>query len=48
MFERAGSFLLIQGEEITDHFETKPIHMNASNLLELIKPQGARASSRRW
>ena len=43
LFERAGSFLLIQGEEITDHFEAKPIHMNASNLLELIKPQGGKS-----
>src|SRR3954454_7234612 len=43
LFERAWSFLLIQGEEITDHFEHKPIHMNASNLLELIKPQGGKS-----
>jgi hypothetical protein len=42
LFERAGSFLLIQGEEITDHFESRPIHMNASNLLELIEPQGGK------
>jgi hypothetical protein len=40
LFERPGQFLLIQGEEITDRFETKPIHMNASNLAETIKPQG--------
>ena len=40
LLEQADRFLLIQGEEITDHFEKKPIHMNASNLLELIKPQG--------
>lgn len=40
LFERPGRFLLIQGEEITDHFERKPIHMNASNLVELIPPQG--------
>jgi hypothetical protein len=43
LFEQAGSFLLIQGEEITDHFHTKPIHMNATNLLELIKPQGGKS-----
>ena len=43
LFERPGRFLLIQGEEITDHFEKKPIHMNASNLLELIKPQGGKS-----
>src|SRR5690606_25133295 len=40
LFERPGEFLLIQGEEITDSFERKPIHMNASNLVELISPQG--------
>lgn len=43
LFERPGEFLLIQGEEITDKFESKPIHMNASNLLELIKPQGGKS-----
>ena len=46
LFERPGQFLLIQGEEITDKFETKPIHMNASNLLELIKPQGGKSVCR--
>src|SRR3954451_13694597 len=43
LFERPGRFLLIQGEEITDRFEEKPIHMNASNVLELIKPQGGKS-----
>ncbi len=42
-FERPGSFLLIQGEEISDHFEKKPIHMNASNLIEAVKPQGGKS-----
>ncbi|WP_145268421.1 PHP domain-containing protein [Tautonia plasticadhaerens] len=40
LVEQAGRFLLIQGEEITDRFERKPIHMNASNLAERIPPQG--------
>lgn len=40
LFERPGQFLLIQGEEITDRFEKKPIHLNATNLVELVKPQG--------
>lgn len=35
-----NKFLLIQGEEITDKFEKKPIHMNATNLKELIPPHG--------
>lgn len=40
LFESAGEFLLIQGEEITDGFESRPIHINATNLRDLIKPQG--------
>lgn len=44
-FEQPGKFLLIQSEEITDRFELKPIHMNASNLLETIKPQGGKSVS---
>ena len=43
LFEKPGEFLLIQGEEITDRFEAKPIHMNATNVLELIGPQGGRS-----
>ncbi len=43
LFEQPAEFLLIQGEEITDHFERKPIHMNASNLVEKIKPQGGKS-----
>ncbi|HTI50578.1 MAG TPA: hypothetical protein VL475_06500, partial [Planctomycetaceae bacterium] len=35
-----GEFLLIQGEEISDHFEKRPVHMNASNLTERIDPRG--------
>lgn len=38
--EEPGRFLLIAGEEISDHFEKLPIHLNASNLRELIPPQG--------
>lgn len=35
-----GKFLLIQGEEISDDFQHVPIHMNATNLKELIPPMG--------
>lgn len=35
-----GKFLLIQGEEITDRFKNLPVHMNVSNLRELIPPLG--------
>ena len=39
LFEEPGSFLLIQAEEITDSFDKKPIHTNASNLDDLVKPR---------
>ena len=38
--EKPGEFLLVQGEEITDSFESIPIHMCASDLEELIRPRG--------
>jgi hypothetical protein len=40
LFDRPGEFLLIQCEEVTDHFASLPIHINASNVGELIRPQG--------
>ena len=40
LFEEPGSFLLIQSEEITDGFEGRPVHVNATNLRELIEPRG--------
>ena len=39
-FEQPGAFLMLESEEITDRFLSAPIHMNATNLRELIKPQG--------
>lgn len=33
-------FLLIQGEEITDEFQTLQVHLNATHLQELITPRG--------
>ncbi|MDB5385153.1 MAG: hypothetical protein JWM11_799 [Planctomycetaceae bacterium] len=39
-FDEGGKFLLIQGEEITDKFQKKPVHMNATNLQEQIPPHG--------
>jgi hypothetical protein len=38
-FEKPGSFIFLQGEEITDGFEKANIHINAFPLPELIKPQ---------
>jgi len=34
------NFLIIQSEEISDRYEGKPIHVNATNVQTLIKPQG--------
>ena len=34
---------LIEGEEVSDRFGSLPIHINASNLTELIKPQGGKS-----
>ena len=39
LFEDEG-FLIIQSEEITDRFEGKPIHINATNVVDLIPAQG--------
>jgi len=39
-FEVPGEFLFIQGEEVTDSFEGKPVHLNGINLAELVPPQG--------
>lgn len=37
LFEEPGRFLLMQGEEISDQ---KVVHVNATNILEFIPPQG--------
>jgi hypothetical protein len=39
LFEDSG-FLIIRSEEITDKFQGKPIHLNATNIREFISPQG--------
>lgn len=38
--EEAGKFLVIESEEITDKFEDKHLHMNATNIQKKIEPQG--------
>jgi hypothetical protein len=40
LLEEPGRFLMVQAEEITDRFEQRPVHMNATNLQERIAPQG--------
>lgn len=38
--EEQEQFLVIQAEEITDKYEDKHVHMNATNIQEKIDPQG--------
>lgn len=40
LLEVPGRFLVIQSEEITDAFQQKPVHLNATNVRELVPPQG--------
>lgn len=37
--EEPGRFLLVQAEEITDAFEKRPVHMNATNVQGRIEPR---------
>jgi hypothetical protein len=40
LVETRGRFIMIQGEEISDRAEGRPVHMNATNLKEVIQPVG--------
>ncbi len=42
LFEDKG-FIMLRSEEITDKFEGKHIHMNATNVQSLIPPQGGKS-----
>ncbi len=35
-----GKFLLVRGEEITDRFQKRPVHLNVTNIKDLIPPMG--------
>ncbi len=39
-FEEPGEFLMIQSEEISDSYDGKPVHLNATNVQQLVEPQG--------
>ena len=39
-FHSPEKYLLIQGEEVSDHFQKLPLHFNVSNLQEVITPRG--------
>lgn len=43
LFEEPGSFLIVSAEEITDTFETKDVHVNATNIQDLIEPRGGQS-----
>ena len=43
LFEEEEKFLIIKAEEITDSYKKKPIHMNATNVQGLIRPQGGKS-----
>lgn len=36
--EKPDSFLIIKSEEVTASFEKKPIHINVTNIQDLIEP----------
>lgn len=40
LLNQSGKFLMIPGEEISDRAEGKPVHINATNVAELIRPAG--------
>lgn len=42
LMENRGQFILIPAEEITDKADGKPVHMNATNLDQVIKPLGGK------
>ena len=39
-FAKPGSFLLMQGEEISDKVDGAPLHLNATNLKNVLTPAG--------
>ena len=42
LVEERGKFIMIPSEEISDSAEGVPVHMNASNLAEVIQPLGGK------
>ncbi|MFT7642921.1 MAG: hypothetical protein ACI9G1_004684, partial [Pirellulaceae bacterium] len=42
LVEERGKFIMIPGEEISDSAAGKPVHMNATNIKELIRPLGGK------
>jgi len=42
LVEKPGEFIMIQAEEISDKAEGVPVHMNATNIEEVIEPAGGK------
>ncbi len=42
LLEQQGQFILIPAEEISDSSEGKPVHINATNIAEVIPPAGGK------
>ena len=42
LLEKPGVFLLMEGEEISDSVDGLPIHMNTTNLTDLLQPVGGK------
>lgn len=40
MFEEKEKFLIIKSQELTESFESKPLHMNVTNIQKLIPAEG--------
>jgi len=39
VFGAANKFIVIKGEEVTDEFQKKPIHINGLNIKQVVEPQ---------
>lgn len=40
VFGAANKFIVIKGEEVSDKFQEKPIHLNGLNIKQIVEPQG--------
>lgn len=40
LLEEPSRFLIIRSEEISDRFDKRPVHVNATNISEFIEPRG--------
>jgi hypothetical protein len=43
IFSAEGKFIVIKGEEITDRFEARPVHIGAINITKVVPPQGGKS-----